>query len=112
MQNDGCVWYREPLVVAVVGVGSNARRVGLVQIEMDGALVRVPNQGGNSLRVMKNGGSHKLAEASQAFGQVVFVEDIEGLLRREEGLQNGNVLVGIRIAGNREKGEECVKHLQ
>lgn len=79
----------------VVAIRRDANRIGLVEVEMDRSLVRVANQRRDRLEVGRKQRRDELAEAGEAGREVGAVEKVEGVCGGVEGLENGEIFVGV-----------------
>ena len=84
----------------VVAIRGDANRVGFVEIEMDRSLARVANRRRDRLEVRgKKRRGDELAEAEEAGREVGAVEKVEGVRGGVEGLENGEIFVGVGVVG-------------
>lgn len=102
----------ELLVEVIIAVRRQANRIRLIEIEMDRALVCVTDQRGDRLILKRSRGNDEFAEAGEAGGEVGAVEQIEGVSGGIEGLQNGEIFVGVRVFGLAEKRQQRVEELR
>lgn len=83
----------------VVAIRGDANRVGFVEIEMDRSLARVANRRRDRLEGREKRREDELAEAEEAGREVGAVEKVEGVRGGVEGLENGEIFVGVGVFG-------------
>lgn len=83
----------------VVAIRGDANRVGFVEIEMDRSLARVANRRRDRLEGREKWRGDELAEAEEAGREVGAVEKVEGVRGGVEGLENGEIFVGVGVFG-------------
>ena len=83
----------------VVAIRGDANRVGFVEIEMDRSLARVANRRRDRLEGREKWRRDELAEAEEAGREVGAVEKVEGVRGGVEGLENGEIFVGVGVFG-------------
>lgn len=99
VQNHRRCGRRELLVDVVVAIRGDANRVGFVEIEMDRSLARVANRRRDRLEGREKRRGDELAEAEEAGREVGAVEKAEGVRGGVEGLENGEIFVGVGVFG-------------
>lgn len=99
VQNHRRCGRRELLVDVVVAIRGDANRVGFVEIEMDRSLARVANRRRDRLEGREKRRGDELAEAEEAGREVGAVEKVEGVRGGVEGLENGEIFVGVGVFG-------------